>query len=439
MIIRRKYRKKERGQVLILCALFMVILLLFAGLAIDFGMAYVTRAELGKAADAAALTAARYSGQGTASATSLAKSAFAMNYNSSSLNYNAKIPPVVTITPASSSNGTYWTVTSSATNRTFFVGIIPGFNTLNVSSTATALAQTVEMTLVLDKSSSMTSDGGSAALPSAVTDFINLFDDVHDSVALVEFSTMATTVTKMTTGGFQQAVINDVNSIPWGGHTFSDAGLQQAFTQELQPVTGTVSKVVVFFTDGGANTIQNYMTCTGQKLPSGTYNYGGQDPATPTSSIAANAVSFMSPTVAEADLCELTSGNCCNVPGTFPSASTAGLAAPSWTSKGPSVTPWTGGTLIPTTHDNVQADAIYRAIGDATAMREAGITVYAIGLGTAPDTVDPQFLCQIANDPCSSAFNPSLPAGVYQGAATTEQLYQAFQTIASVIRLRLTQ
>ena len=65
-------RQGERGQVLILCALCLTVLLLFVGLAIDFGLAYVTKANLGKGVDAAALTAARYSAQGTSASTALA-------------------------------------------------------------------------------------------------------------------------------------------------------------------------------------------------------------------------------------------------------------------------------------------------------------------------------------------------------------------------------
>ena len=88
MLISRKYRKGERGQVLILCAICLVVLLLFVGFAIDFGMAYVTKARLGKAVDAAALTGARYSAQAAGEtladaqteSTALAQSSFAMNY-----------------------------------------------------------------------------------------------------------------------------------------------------------------------------------------------------------------------------------------------------------------------------------------------------------------------------------------------------------------------
>lgn len=436
MAIQRKSRKHERGQVLIMCALYMVILMIFVGLAIDFGLAYVTKARLGKAIDAAVLTGAKYSGQGVAQSTLLAQNAFAMNYGTPPLDAGAA--PVPTINYTTDANGNTM-VSGSATTAisTSFLGLLPGFSTLNVSAAAQSEARKVEMTLVLDRSGSMTGDGGSTNLPGAVEDFIGYFNDSTDSVALVTFSATATTVLKMTTGNFKQTVTNDVNSINWGGNTFSDAALQQAFTQELQPVVGNVTKVVVFFTDGGANTIQNNLTCnTGQKLASGTWNFGGQDPPS-------TNVSFMDPTSATGNVkCYLSDGNCCNLPGTFPSASTAQTVAPAWTANGPVSTPWsTGGTLVPISFANVQADAIYRAIGDANAMREQGITVYSIGLGSAPAQADPTFLCRVANDPscAGTAYNPNLPAGVYQPAATGADLDQAFQAIASIIRLRLTQ
>ena len=100
MVTRQNSRKAERGQVLILFSFFLVALLLFAGMAIDFGMAYVTSAQIGKAADSAALTAARYSALGTAGATALATSAYNMNYNATSLDYGEpKGAPGVVVSP----------------------------------------------------------------------------------------------------------------------------------------------------------------------------------------------------------------------------------------------------------------------------------------------------------------------------------------------------
>jgi Flp pilus assembly protein TadG len=436
----QKHRNGERGQVLILCAVFLVVLLLFVGLAIDFGLAYITKANLGKSVDAAALTAARYSAQGEDQSTLLAKSAFAMNYGNPARDHN-NTPPVPTITYTPDPSGTYANVSATATIDTFFIGMLPQYKTLNVSSVAQSKAALIEMTLVLDRSGSMSSDGGSANLAGAVTDFIDYFDNTKDSVALVTFSATPTTVLPMTTGNFQQQVINDANAISYGGSTFSDAALQQALTQEYTVVTGSPLKVVVFFTDGGANMIQNALTCgPGSQKASGTWSLGGQDPPS-------TDVGFLDPTTGNESGCYLSSKTpCCTnpanpgTPATFPSSSQGQTVAPAWTSKGPVTTPWTTGTLVPISYTNVQADALYRPIGDAIAMRKAGITVYAIGLGSAPAPADPTFLCQVANDPsCSPTYDSTLPAGVMQYAATGADLGPAFQAIASIIRLRLTQ
>ncbi len=434
MITRRNVRKAERGQVLIMCAVSMLVLLLFVGFAIDFGVAYVTKAQLGKASDAAALVAARYSAQGATKAEAMAQSAFAMNYNSSSLDYTAA--PTVTVTRSTDTGGdTVFTVNTSATTKTFFTGLLPGFATMNVVNSAQSVAARVEMTIVLDRSGSMSSDGGSTNLPTAVSDFITYFDDTYDSVALVTFATYPTTVMTMRTGNFQALVTQDASSINWGGNTYSDGALQQAFTQEMQPVTGNVKKVVVFFTDGGANMIENSLACgTPSRLTSGTWNIGGQDPPS-------TDVGFMNPTTGADSGCYINESICCTNPGTFPSASQGSTVAPAWTAAGPVVTPWnTTGPQVPITYANVQADALYRAIGDANAMRAQGITVYSIGLGSAPAPADPTFLCQVANDSsCSPTYNPNLPTGVMEYAPTGADLAPAFQQIASIIRLRLTQ
>jgi Flp pilus assembly protein TadG len=432
MIIRRKPKNGERGQVLILCAFLMTVLLLFVGLAIDFGFAYVTKAQLGKALDAAALTGARYSAQGAAKASALAQSSFAMNYGTPS----SGTVPVPAVTYSTDANGNKLIgVSATATINTSFISLA-GMNTIPVSSTAQAKAAKVEMTLVLDRSGSMKNDGGEANLPTAVQTFINYFDNTSDSVALVSFAGTATTNVPMMTGGFQQPIINAANGLTYNQSTFSDAALQAAFTQELQPVRGNVLKVVVFFTDGGANTIQNSLICTGGSVPSGTWDIGGQDPPS-------TNVGFMTPATGVSKGCSISgnSNNCCT-PGTFPSASQAGALAPAWSASGPLVTPWTNGTPAPINYNNVQADALYRAIGDANAMRLQGITVYSIGLGSAPAPADPAFLCQVANDPtCSPAgtYNPAMPAGVMQWAPTGADLPPAFQAIATIIRLRMTQ
>ena len=57
--LKRKPQARESGQTLILFTLFIIVLILFVGLGIDLGFAYITRAQLSKAVDAACLTGIR--------------------------------------------------------------------------------------------------------------------------------------------------------------------------------------------------------------------------------------------------------------------------------------------------------------------------------------------------------------------------------------------
>ena len=108
------------------------VLLLFVGLTIDFGMAYVTKTALSRAADAAALAAMRNIKLGTAEATQLATAAFDANY--SAFGNSSATPTVSVVITTNSSNNTVVNVNATTTLNAFFLSILPGFNTVNVSS-----------------------------------------------------------------------------------------------------------------------------------------------------------------------------------------------------------------------------------------------------------------------------------------------------------------
>src|SRR5262245_61965295 len=55
----KRQRSNERGSIILMTAIFMLILFLMLGLCIDVSRIYMIRAELQNAADAAALSAAR--------------------------------------------------------------------------------------------------------------------------------------------------------------------------------------------------------------------------------------------------------------------------------------------------------------------------------------------------------------------------------------------
>ena len=73
----------ERGQTLVLFLLMMVILFVFVGMGIDLGFAYITKAQLSKAVDSAALSGMRNIAKGQTTAGLIASNAFTANYGKS--------------------------------------------------------------------------------------------------------------------------------------------------------------------------------------------------------------------------------------------------------------------------------------------------------------------------------------------------------------------
>ena len=201
---RKPGRERERGQILVMFALFLAVLVLFVGLGVDLGFAYITQAQLAKAVDAAALAGMSNYYQGAGTATAIAKNTFTVNFapNNKQPGYIQGTPTVQTSFSVDQNSNELFTVTALATMKTFFIGLA-GLPTLNVSDSSTATRAHVIMTLVLDHSGSMDpgcdlSDAdcsqGGTYLPSAVANFISVFEDNVDQAAMVSFG--ATAVTK---------------------------------------------------------------------------------------------------------------------------------------------------------------------------------------------------------------------------------------------------
>lgn len=416
---RSRNRKNERGQVVVLLALSMTVVLLVMALAVDVGFAYITKAKLSKAVDAACLTAMRNLPQGQATAQTLAISSFNANYGSSGLDAS---PPSINVAFTTDGNGqTLVNITATATVRTFFLGILPQYKTWQVSDSAQATRGKLVMTLVLDRSGSMNGNGGSAALPPAVTSFVNDFNNATDEVAMVSFSSNAT-IDVAINYNFITPISNAVKAMPFGGGTFGPGGLADAKSQNesVSVQQGqNVIKVAVYFTDGWVNIIQQTLNCGAVHGSHGTptlLNFGGYD--------SGNAVDFFDPSNGN--------DNCSYNGGSYPSCCTG-------------VTGFTSaidGSFQSFTRSHVTNDSVYDAIQLANAMRAEGMYVYGVGLG---NDVSQSFLQQIANDPASSTYNPNQPEGLAVFATScpssqcTAQLQQVFQTIAAKILLRLTQ
>ncbi|HUJ10903.1 MAG TPA: pilus assembly protein TadG-related protein [Verrucomicrobiae bacterium] len=435
----KSHGRKRRGQTIILFMFFMVVLVLFVGMGIDLGFAYITRARLSKAVDAACLTGIRtYRSNNEAGALALAQSAFQANYGTSSR--DAVSPYPLNIAFDTSGPNVLLNVSATAQINTFFIRILPAVSPttfgrfLKVSSSAQGTRPNLIMTMVLDKSGSMGTSvaaGGSNGgqyLPDAASNFITNFDDNLDKLGVVTFDSAQHDV--VYTGGsgnhqpkrpFQADAVNAVNALVghWSGATFSQGGLTNALVMENNASISageTTVKVVVFFTDGIANTLQQSLACNGgAKL----LNFGGFDPGDNCDD-PCTWVAFMDPTTGD-QLCSTSKGgtpSCCSGVNTFFSAID------------------NQSEII--IHDNVTRDAEYRAIQVANDMRSAHIVVYSIAVG---GNLNLSFLAKVANDP-SLAGTPDYTSTPYDGISVVandpSQLSAVFQKVADTILARLT-
>src|ERR1039458_5410684 len=100
----RHLQQRQHGQTMLLFVLFMVVLFVFAGLGIDLGFAYITRARLSKAVDSACLAAVRNIGAGTVTAGAIATNAFFANYGVSGRDVAPPVPNITFTTDLADNN-----------------------------------------------------------------------------------------------------------------------------------------------------------------------------------------------------------------------------------------------------------------------------------------------------------------------------------------------
>lgn len=394
--------RDERGQTLIMFVFVFILLILFVGLTVDFGLAFVTKARMSKAVDAACLMGARNLSGGTNSAAALAVAAFNANYQQTGLDVSWPLTPTVNFTTDAQSN-TLLGVTATTRINTHFIRVLPAWKTLGVASSAQAVHVNLLMMLILDRSGSMGGNGGAAAMPGAVSSFIDNFNDAKDRVGISSFASEAR-LDMAIQKPFRTLVKSKTNPWPANGRTFSDGGLSIAYNQFQTAVVApgeNVTRVAVFMTDGYANTFQYKFNCSATVL-----NLGQSDP--PGSSWSYN---FMNSSTGANTTC--TDSQFTSIDGNVKS--------------------------ISVNNQNIWTEGQLRALATARAMRTDSthpVTIYSIGLG---NNLNQDFLRNIANDPLGSQYNPAQPSGEAVFAPNAAQLQAVFQDIASKILLRLTQ
>jgi hypothetical protein len=321
-------------------------------------------------------------------------------------------------------------VSASTRINTFFIRVLPQWKTLLVGSTAEATKVNVVMSLVLDLSGSMfmtVAEGGSDGapfLPGAVTSFIDNFTDNSDRAALITFGSTAVTDVPMTYK-FKTAIENAVKNPKNLDKTWSEGGLQAGLSQ-IQSVAvssnESVLRVLVFFTDGFANTFNEKLSCSASRI-----NVGQTDPANHKCGPNCWDVVYKDPSNDNAITC--------NNPNPFNSiGGTLGSDTDTIT-----VAPGTSET-ISIYNLNVWTEGQLRALAVANTIRNNNVLIYCVGLGDGPTAINQVFLEQVANvnDPSNPTYNPNQPAGDIAIAPTADDLDSVFQVIAAKIALRLT-
>jgi hypothetical protein len=148
------------------------------------------------------------------------------------------------------------TVTASAKLPTTFMKLA-NFNDLTVTSTGQATRRMVDLSLVLDVSSSI--GWRWPAVRDASRAFVNAFDAANDRISLVTYGNGARVIDAMPAAhGFNKVgVMADIpNALP-GGSTNMVEGLYRGWDELRAVANGQQSglRVIVLFTDGASNSV----------------------------------------------------------------------------------------------------------------------------------------------------------------------------------------
>ncbi len=382
--------RNDRGAVLALVAVSMVVLLGIGGLALDSARGYLTKARLARAVDAAVLAGARSLRLGEDVARQRAIDIAVLNgANGDDLNviFGVNAEGEQTIR-----------VDAHLSMPTRLMRVL-GVETMDVNSAAVAAVPPVDLVLVLDQSGSLKTADAFDDLQDAARLFVDYFDDDIDQLGLVSFNLRATERFSMA-GAFSATIKYEIDQMTAFSYTNVGEGLRLAQEQITGPaVRQRSAKVVVFFTDGRPTAFRGYLN--------------GQDRILAIPQTGSNIAGYW------------------DNPDQLPSnSSTSNDGCSGWSS------------CFGWTEPVARAHARQLGLDRASEMRNAGIFVYSIGLGN-PLLSDPlwqpdmDYLRQIANEDGIS--DASQPRGKSYFAPSANELRSVFEQVANDLLVRLAQ
>ncbi|MEZ4415832.1 MAG: VWA domain-containing protein [Gemmatimonadota bacterium] len=380
----------ERGSVVLFVALAMVLLLGMSGLAVDMGRAYLSRARMVRAVDAAALAGARVfrSGQGQARQHALAIA------QANGLG-NGNQGPNLSVQFGQNQFGENTVqVTASETMPTLLARVL-GRTTVDIRARAEAATPPVDLILVIDHSGSLQQAGAWGDLQDAARSFVQKFDDNIDQMGLVGFNTRATQRVWLT-DHFTGSITSTINTMTSAGWTNTGQSLKYAYDQLTGGAVRQRSvKVVVFFTDGRPTAFRDVIGLPGSE----------QDRVMAVGETGSNVVGYWDDPLNTLP----NQGNPPSVDGCANSSNCFGY--------------WNGDLARTKAHDDGRTWA--------SAIRGDGAYIYTIGLGWAVES----YLDELSNE--GGISDPGQPRGRTYVAPTAADLDAVFDLVASDIFVRL--
>ena len=458
-------------------------LLLFTGLAVDSGRAYVVKAQLSKAVDAAALGAARNLNTGGNPRDEAAR-IFQTNFpagfmGTTSVTDPYTSPSFFSLTTNNATGTNTIAINGTAVMPTTFMRL-GNFTNVTVNASGEAIRRMVDLSLIIDVSGSIAASW--PAVRDAARGFVNSFDGAHDRFSLILFSNGASVPDQMPSSrGFNKAgLMNDIpNSLP-GGVTDMPEGIYRGWDELRTVPSGQQStlRIMVMFTDGSANTVPGVYDATGiskgiftgdfpkvspdpQNLTTNSPSIqalydtqsGAHNPNYPTVTVSpwTNSTTMASvPYMPVGTHSFHTYHRSAGVPTQFPLLTNTLMVNGVAQSTVRALTNYNAGVMrYPATVRNIRNSAtnLTEIISNAARSDATGdfpIRVYTIGmgdlerglLGPVPETSE-SVLMRVANDRLSPDFNSNQLEGKYYFAPTAAEVSQAFQNIQNQI-LRLT-
>lgn len=262
--MRARTIKKQSGQVIVVFAICIVVLIGSVGLAIDSGMAYMSKAKLNAAVDAAAIAAARAVTKGAnqaeqrAYATSAANDFFAANF----VNDPMKSGPVlnnVNVDYAQNGRITF-DLDASAKIPTTFSRVF-GVNAMNINANAETIRKDIDLAFVVQTSWAYEKFPAAAFdIKAAGKAFLGKLNPVTDRVALIQFNSAAQVHEPFKADqsrGFNRTKMNaQIDAFAFEHKTNLAEGLWRARDQLKRVIKAPSSlRVIVVFTHEAANAL----------------------------------------------------------------------------------------------------------------------------------------------------------------------------------------